>query len=227
MDPSEYRATIGMHDFITSPDNNDLWMQMAEAQVCVDAREQNGCLEIVIPVGLSSKTRQLRAAVRIALEYRNRLRKIQGNPTPTLKDITLIELDMLFQDGLTYAQIAKRVNSDTARVLSEYCRFIDESPKPQQDDDQIIAWFSSKPMMDYLMSRMRLRDLGVSSANIDACFDDGQKRIRAGLPPFDAGYPVSRQTIINALGYWKKNRKAAIIKSILRKNAPTNEPPVS
>ena len=56
-------------------------------------------------------------------------------------------------------------------------------------------------------ARLILRSMRLSDQEIDDFIRTGLERIGEGYPPFEEGYPVSREKMISTLRYWRSKRK--------------------
>lgn len=152
----------------------------SESGVRIRIIELDGHLRIMIEVGEKSTNRQIRDAIPLALEWRDRLLEWQG---PWIKGGSNEFLERLLREhdrGISYAALARKINQRLSDLL--------EIGEIEWARDQLLA-------------------LRMGSEEVVFTIDKALAQIEDGKPPFEDGYPISREKLIGTLRYWKGMRK--------------------
>lgn len=173
------------------------------AGVNLYAIDIDGHRRIMMEVGDDSSDIKLRRAIQAALKLRDKLLKVQGPFTRSGANQYIETLMAWKQDGMSYADLAAFLNARVVELLAAYAEYENDS-----DNDDWYSQTNSKanPLgleeAQFILTVLRMRTQEISILLIE-----GLERVRKGQPPFEAGYPLSREQIISAMKYWRSKRK--------------------
>ena len=169
------------------------------------AIDVDGHRRIMMEVGDDSSDVKLRRAIRTALELRDKLLEVQGPFTRSGANQYIETLMAWKQNGMSYNDLAVFLNARVVELLAAYAEYENDS-----DNDDWYSQNNSKanPLgleeAQFILTVLRMR-----TQEISILLTDGLERVRRGQPPFEAGYPLSREQLISAMKYWRSKRKRA------------------
>lgn len=190
-------------------------MDMDRDGIRIDVLEDDGRLRVVIDVGEDATTEALRAAIPLALDWRDRLLQWQGpwvygGRTPAMEHL----LDR--KAGQTYAELASELNARVAGYLRQH---IDDLQAFEAERATFKTWgdFDAWQLRTgrYFGGQTRAHDVlqlaGLKKPAIEAAIGAGLERIRNGREPFEPGEPVTAARIEAALKAWRIGKKHRIL----------------
>lgn len=179
--------------------------------------EMDGELKVMMEVGEGTTHANLREAETYALMWRDRLIDQQG-PWSGGGDTAFKEhLHILNKGGVSYANLAMWVNSLIASHLCEFSAFQSrlEEARSQGEEKEYLNRFPLDDVpnpFSFSFAVDLLGALGIREEESEPMLIEGLQRIKEGLPPFEEGYPISRDKMISVLRTWRSNKKHAFLK---------------
>lgn len=192
--------------------NDDLFL--SKNGVLIYLLKQDGRLHVMIEVGEDSTARNIQSAIPLACEWRDRVMEYQGAWQGGGDNQFLEMLHYMNKGGVSYAELAKRINAKFESHLREAIAFDAELrkvlPRLKTQGDYLFWSTSSEQKynpfsLDHakgLLKAIRIRD-----DEIEIAIKDGEENIRAGKEPFKVGYPVSQRKVIETLRTWREGLK--------------------
>ena len=177
-----------------------------EAGVLIRLVELDGWIRVMVEVGEDATSRDLRGAIPLALQWRDRLLRWQGpwmggGDTPFLEQLSERQVR-----GESYRGLADRINERVGELVREFARYIDEynAAKPRfRTMMDFYLWQPTSNQFALDHARSMLRALRVGDRDVELLLSQALHNVRAGLPPFEPGYPVSRDKLIATLRTWR------------------------
>jgi hypothetical protein len=176
---------------------------------------------IVIEVSDRATSDELRAAIPLALRWRDWLKAHRGPDWDKVAE-GLARLCVENRRRRTsYERLAVQTNTKMAALLTEWVKYTqarDEARATQGEPfDELEWWLTSQhrrdggrpdtmPLSD---AEETLRVFRFSDSEILEQICGGLERIGSGDPPFEAGYPLDRDRVIMALRLWRKRPEHA------------------
>jgi len=200
------------------------WIKTIPSGVLFHVVEGSGKLRLMLEVLEDTTTPQLRDAIPVALEWRDRILSWQGPHTGGGGNQFLMSLDRDHKRGQTYMEIADAINKKVETYLYQHFEFDQEYqtalPTFKTWGDQ-GDWLHSKDVPERLgrsfalfHARGLLQAIRVKDAEIDGFLKYGLKRISEGESPFEIGYPVSKDKVIATLKSWRGSKKYKLLQKI-------------
>ncbi len=220
----------------------DLSLPVAVPGVQVHPVEIDGHLKIMLLLDEDTTCTQIENSIPLALKWRDSLNKWQGIWLYGGYKSFLVQLDELQEQGVTYAELAERINKRVAEYLCQHMAFVKELESAKSELKTEIdcwSWLNSEDSPDRMRNSCalaRARDLltavrfqsdecvkhGKSKRkrpntdrpkDIEAILQDGLECISEGKPPFEKGYPIDRDRVIATLRSWRGHEHYRIVKA--------------
>jgi hypothetical protein len=176
----------------------------------------SGPLRICIDVGEGVTGDELKKAIPLALEHRDRLLEFQGRTGLYSNDFLLGNIDRDHKSMrksrrrtyASYASIAESINQKISEWMYENSGLpakLDSEPSLYKKTLDFYLRGAEAQIPDPL-ERIRelLRLFRFEENQIEEFILEGSENIRAGYQPISQGYPVSRRKIILVLEWWRK-----------------------
>lgn len=209
-----------MSDYLNSVDanrfegkNDDLPIAMEGVIFRVVKLENR--LRIMVEVQENTTHEQLRNAIPLAIEWRNRLLDFQG---PSLAGVNgFLEILLLrHENGKSYSMLAEQVNQKVEELLEEYSKVLSAYELAKYNFRTMGDFFDWQSKLENNPSSLShvillLKAFKMNQDEIDEILANGLRRIQEGEKPFEKGYPVSRARIIETLRSWKRGKKHQIL----------------
>ena len=184
--------------------------------VLIHVIEIEGHLRVMIDVSENTTHNDLRDAIPLALEWRNRLLEYQGPWLWSGENSFLEELHTRHRNGQSYAELAERINQKVTDCLQKYYQYVVAYYKAVQSqfktlDFPLLKLTPNAFALDY--ARMLLQFVSLRDEEISEYLQIALERIAAGEQPSDRDYPVSGEKLRETLRSWRQGKKHQIIQA--------------
>lgn len=194
---------------------NTCALDLLQGGIRIDVLEQDGRLRVVIDVDDDATNDGLRAAIPLALAWRDRLMEWQGPWAGGGKPFAMEQL-LWKKQRRTYAELAGEIN---AQVAAHLCQHIDDLCALEAERASIKTWgdFDAWQLRTGRhwghddAARYILQLVGLKEAAIEAAVRSGLERIRNGQEPFEPGEPITPARIEAALKAWRIGKKHKLL----------------
>jgi hypothetical protein len=177
--------------------------------------EISGIVRVMVEIGDKTTHQNIRDIIPFVLKLRDRIQDEQSfkiasklfhrMQQPNNREELLELLSYMQEHGVSYAKLAERFNVIIAKLLEKYLiihQKVEISTEELVNETEIINFANNL-----------LNALSV----IDIDLDDALEQMKAGMPPFEKGYPVSRYKLIEALRTLRKGKQHIMVKNALEK----------
>ena len=175
--------------------------------------EMDGWLRIMPDIQEDATYENLREAIPLVLQWRDRLMEWQGPWLHGGDNSLLFRLHQRHEHGESYASLAEMINQKSTEYLIEYVQFLRDLnvalPKIKTEGD--LFWFSKDhDFKDYSLFKARNLLIGVRLKEdyVDQVLDDEVNNLIEGNPPsFMKNFPVTGVKIGRILRTWREGKK--------------------
>lgn len=208
---------------INSDIQSRTWFLEGETGIYFRLVEINGRVKLVLEIGDNTTNQGIRDIAPLALEYRDLIEDCQLAEIaldlvkriqhPNSKNELLTHLALRQQNGESYAKLAKFINDNFSKCLYIFSKY--QQTRARTIDD-LIEENQHRNLFVLLSGTFYSEDLFT-------ILKEGVENINSGNPPFEEGYPVSREKMIEVLRTWRKSKYYLAIQEKLSKTKKMKE----
>jgi hypothetical protein len=198
--------------FQLSEDNYEIPVASTSG-VLIRLVELDKWIRVMIEVAEDVTSQELRDAIPLALEWRQRLLMWQGPWMGGGDNPFLEQLDQRQQAGESYRDLSEEINRRAAQLVQEFATYINEYNSVRHEFKTMGDFYMWQPKANPFAlehARGMLRALQLKDKDIEALLRNALKAVGSELPPFEADYPVSREKLIATVRSWRQGLKHKI-----------------
>lgn len=175
--------------------------------------EMDGWLRTMLDIQEDATYENLREAIPLVLQWRDRLMEWQGPWLQGGDNFLLFTLHQRHKHGESYTSLAEMINQKTTEYLIEYVQFLKELkaalPKIKTEGD--LFWFSKDNNFtnnSLFKARNLLTGVKLKEDYVDRVLDDEVNNLIEGNPSsFMKDFPVTGVKIGRILRTWREGKK--------------------
>lgn len=174
-------------------------------------------IRVMIEVSEDTTSQQLREAIPLALEWRQRLLMWQGPWMGGGDNPFLEQLNYRQKNGESYRTLSEGINQRVSTLIQEFVGYSHEYNSVKHEFKTMSDFYSWRPKSNPFSlehARDMLRALKLKDKDIEPQLRKALENAESGLPLFEVEYPVSREKLIATLRGWRQGLKHKIQQGI-------------
>lgn len=188
-----------------------------ESGVLIRFVEIDDWIHVMIDVGEDTTSNDLKEAIPLAINWRNRLLEWQGPWLRGGRNRYLEILSQRHENGQSYRILAKEINQKIVECLEEFNEYVKELEAAHSEFNKISDFYLWQPKANQFSldhARYMLQALRLKEEEIEELLQIGFERIKVGEIAFEEGYPIDGEKLRNTLRSWREGRKHLIAKAM-------------